>query len=168
MPTRKVPSRAAFGSLVSRVARQWRRAADLRLQPFALTEATWLPLVHIARAPQPPRQKDLAASMSLDGSSVVRLLDNLESAGLIQRREGEHDRRAKIILLTPRGRAIADQVETVSRRIRGDALTGLSDKDIETTVRVLNHVCRALEAAEDIGAWELLSGFSGCTLSTVR
>jgi MarR family transcriptional regulator for hemolysin len=135
---------------VSRAARQWRRAADLRLQPFGLTEATWLPLVHIARAPEPPRQKDLAASMSLDGSSVVRLLDNLETAGFIQRKEGEHDRRAKIISLTPRGRAVADQVETVSRRIRRDALAGLPDKDIDTVVRVLEHVCRALEASPEV------------------
>ncbi len=72
MPSRKAADRDAFGSLLSRAARQWRRSADLRLQPFDLTEATWLPLVHIARAPAPPRQKDLAASMSLDGSSVAR------------------------------------------------------------------------------------------------
>jgi MarR family transcriptional regulator, transcriptional regulator for hemolysin len=137
---------------MSRAARQWRRAADIGLKPFDLTEATWLPLVHIARAPEAPRQKDLAASMSLDGSSVVRLLDNLEAAGLIRRKEGESDRRAKIILLTPRGRAIADKVETVARRIRVDALAGLSDKDIATTVRVLEHVCRVLEAAAEVEA----------------
>src|SRR5258708_31877938 len=135
MPARNPSSRDSFGSLLSRAARQWRRSADLRLQPFDLTEATWLPLVHIARAPAPPRQKDLAASMSLDGSSVVRLLDNLEAAGLIRRKEGETDRRAKIILLTPRGRAIADQVETGARRIRGDALAGPSGRDIKTTGR---------------------------------
>lgn len=152
MPSRKASDRASFGSLLSRAARQWRRAADLRLEPFDLTEATWLPLVHIARAPQAPRQKDLAASMSLDGSSVVRLLDNLEAAGLIRRKEGETDRRAKIILLTPRGRAIADKVETVARRIRSDALAGLSDKDIETTVRVLQHVCRALDTTTEVQA----------------
>jgi MarR family transcriptional regulator, transcriptional regulator for hemolysin len=152
MPSRKAPDRNSFGSLLSRAARQWRRAADLRLAPFDLTEATWLPLVHIARAPAPPRQKDLAASMSLDGSSVVRLLDNLEAAGLIRRKEGENDRRAKIILLTARGRAIADKVETVARRIRGDALTGLSDKDIATTVHVLEHVCRALDAPVEAAA----------------
>lgn len=151
MPSPKPANRHAFGSLLARAARQWRRAADLRLAPFDLTEATWLPLVHIARAPEPPRQKDLAASMSLDGSSVVRLLDNLEAAGLIQRKEGE-DRRAKIIFLTARGKAIADQVEIVSRRVRGDALAGLSDKDIETTVRVLAHVCRALEAGAEVAA----------------
>jgi len=109
-------------------------------------------LVHIARASEAPRQKDLAASMSLDGSSVVRLLDNLEAAGLIRRKEGETDRRAKIILLTARGRAIADQVETVARRIRGDALAGLSDKDITTTIRVLEHVCRVLDATAEVAA----------------
>lgn len=144
MPARRPSDRDSFGTLLSRAARQWRRAADLGLRPFDLTDATWLPLVHIARAAAPPRQKDLAASMSVDGSSVVRLLDNLEAAGLIQRREGE-DRRAKIISLTPRGRAIADKVETVARRIRSDALAGLSDRDIETTVRVLHHVIDALD-----------------------
>jgi MarR family transcriptional regulator, transcriptional regulator for hemolysin len=152
MSSRKSSDRNSFGSLLSRAARQWRRAADLRLAPFDLTEATWLPLVHIARAPESPRQKDLAASMSLDGSSVVRLLDNLEAAGLIKRKEGENDRRAKIILLTPQGRAIADKIEAASRRIRGDALAGLSDKDIATTVRVLKHVCRALDAAVEAAA----------------
>jgi MarR family transcriptional regulator for hemolysin len=144
VPARRPSSRDSFGSLLSRAARQWRRAADRGLRPFDLTEATWLPLVHIARAPAPPRQKDLAASMSLDGSSVVRLLDNLEKAGLIQRKEGE-DRRAKITTLTPRGKAIADKVETVARRIRSDALAGLSNRDIETTVRVLQHVGRVLD-----------------------
>ena len=145
MPTPKTASRNAFGALLGRSYRQWRRAADLRLQPFDLTEATWLPLLRIARAPAPPRQKDLAAAMFVDGSSVVRLLDNLEQAGLIQRKEGETDRRAKTIHLTPRGRAIADKAETAARRVRQDALAGLSDREIETAARVLEHICRVLE-----------------------
>ncbi|MFZ5781319.1 MAG: MarR family winged helix-turn-helix transcriptional regulator [Pseudomonadota bacterium] len=149
MSPRRPVGRESFGSLLSRAARQWRRAADVDIKPFDLTEATWLPLVHIARAPTPPRQKDLAASMSLDGSSVVRLLDSLERAGFIQRREGEQDRRAKIITLTPRGRAIADKVEAVAKRIRDDALAGISDREIDTAVRVLLHVCRVLETRDE-------------------
>ena len=148
MPPRTPVRHAAFGALLSRTYRQWRRAADLRLQPFDLTEATWLPLIRIARAPEPPRQKDLAAALFVDNSSVVRLLDNLEVAGLVERREGE-DRRAKIIVLTPRGRAIADKVEAAARKVRTDALAGLSNKDIATTIRVLEHVCRALDPAGD-------------------
>ena len=88
------------------------------LQPYGLTEATWLPLVRIARAPASMRQKDLAASLSLDNSSVVRLLDNLETAGLIRRQEEASDRRAKAVVLTTRGRAVADQVEAVAHRVR--------------------------------------------------
>jgi MarR family transcriptional regulator for hemolysin len=148
MPSRSSPARAAFGTRLGRTYRQWRRAADLRLQPYDLTEAAWLPLVHIGRFAEPPRQKDLAASMYVDNSSVVRLLDHLEKAGLIQRKEGE-DRRAKIILLTPRGRAIADKVEAVARGVRQDALAGLSEKDIETTIRVLDHIYAALEPAPE-------------------
>jgi MarR family transcriptional regulator, transcriptional regulator for hemolysin len=137
---------ASFGALLSRAYRQWRRAADQRLQPFDLTEATWLPLIRIARSPTPPRQKDLAASLSLDSSSVVRLLDNLETAGLIERREEASDRRAKVITLTVRGRAIARKVEAVAAQVRRDALKELSERDIETTIRVLAHVCAVLDA----------------------
>ena len=87
----------------------------------------------------------------LHAQRALLVLDNLETARFIQRKEGE-DRRAKIILLTARGRAIADKVETAARGVRTDALAGLSDKDIETTVRVLTHVCRALESGAEIAA----------------
>src|ERR1700761_6616220 len=98
-----------YAPLVARAARQWRRAVDRRLQPFGLTEATWLPLIYLARASAPMRQKDLAAALTLDGSSVVRLLDALEASHLIQRSEGDGDRRAKIITITARGWSIIEQ-----------------------------------------------------------
>ena len=73
--------RGGFASLVARAARQWRRTVDRRLQPFGLTEATWLPLIYLARAPVPMRQKDLAAALALDGSSVAGVSeDQLEGA----------------------------------------------------------------------------------------
>jgi MarR family transcriptional regulator for hemolysin len=129
-----------FGSLVARAARQWRRAVDRRLQPFGLTEATWLPLIYLARAPEPMRQKDLAAALALDGSSVVRLLDALEASRFIERHEGGADRRAKLIVPTARGLAIAEQVEAVSREVRRDTLAGLSDDDLRIATRVLQRV----------------------------
>ena len=107
-----------FGTQLSHTARHWRRAVDRRLQPFGLTEATWLPLVRVARAEKPMRQKDLAASLGLDGSSVVRLLDALEDAGLIERREEDIDRRAKVLVLTRKGRAIVERIEAVAREVR--------------------------------------------------
>src|SRR5271163_2956944 len=139
-----VEIRAAFGALVSQTARRWRRAVDRRLQPFGLTEATWLPLLRVARAPAPLRQKDLASALSLDSSSVVRLVDALQAAGLVERRE-EEDRRAKTIVLTALGKETVARVEQIAREVRRDALTDLADADVATAARVLEHVCRVLD-----------------------
>ncbi len=144
--------RDGFASLIARAGRQWRRAVDRRLQPFGLTEATWLPLIYLARATAPVRQKDLAASLVLDGSSVVRLLDALEAAGLIERREESADRRAKIITVTSRGLSIIDQVEAASREVRNATLIGLSGNEIALATQVLELVCHNLANQQDFEA----------------
>jgi MarR family transcriptional regulator for hemolysin len=141
--------RDGFASLIAHTARQWRRAVDRRLQPFGLTEATWLPLIHLARAPVPMRQKDLAATLVLDGSSVVRLLDALEDSGLIERRAENGDRRAKTITLTARGLSIIDKVEAASREVRNATLVGLAAEEIEIATRVLEHVGQNLAKAQE-------------------
>lgn len=149
MQTSEQRLRDAIARLIARVGRQWRREVDRRLQPFGLTEATWLPLVHLARAPAPMRQKDLAASLVLDGSTVVRLLDALAASGLIERREESTDRRAKTITVTQSGRSIIDQVELASRDVSNTALSGLSQADIESATSVLETIQSNLEIAQE-------------------
>ena len=141
MPPGNRRLRDGFGSLVARTTRQWRRAVDRRLQPFGLTEATWLPLVYLARATQPMRQKDLAAALGLDGSSVVRLVDALAAAQLIERHEEDADRRARLIVPTRRGRAVAEQVEAVAREVRNEILIGVSEAELNAAARVLEQIC---------------------------
>lgn len=136
-----------IGPLNARVARQWRRVADLRLQPFGMTEATWLPLLRISQAGVPLRQKELAALLALDNSSVVRLIDMLEHAGHLVRRESADDRRAKALELTPRGIALAAQLDTVACGLRDEALAGLAPDDIAAACRVLAHLDRFFDTA---------------------
>ena len=72
MPPVPKDARARLAPLVAHVAREWRRAVDGRLQAYGLTEATWLPLLRIARAETPMRQNELAASLlSMDRRSFV-------------------------------------------------------------------------------------------------
>jgi MarR family transcriptional regulator for hemolysin len=149
MPPAPKDARARLAPLVAHVAREWRRAVDTRLQAYGLTEATWLPLLRIARSETPMRQNELAASLSLDGSSVVRLIDALESSGLVERCEDRADRRAKSLVLTPRGRRTVDQVERVSQDIRDVVLGEVSDQDLARSLRLLETVRdRLLSLAE--------------------
>jgi MarR family transcriptional regulator for hemolysin len=152
MTLRNEALRSAFGPLLSQSVRLWRRAVDRRLQPYGLTEATWLPLIRLSRMPEAVRQKELAAAMNLDSSAVVRLLDSLQAAGLVERREENGDRRAKTIVLTADGRDLVRRVEAAAAEVRDGAFDGLSEADIETASRVLGHICRALTTSEGMGA----------------
>lgn len=133
---------------VAQSARLWRRAIDRQLQPLGLTEATWLPLLHLSRAPEAPRQKDLAGALQLDSSSVVRLLDALQVAGFITREEGR-DRRAKTVLLTDAGRAVVRQVEAVIDVVRAKYLGSLAPDEVATALRVVQQIADMLTADLD-------------------
>jgi MarR family transcriptional regulator for hemolysin len=139
----KPPQR--LGGLIGRTGRQWRRVVDLRMQPFDLTEATWLPLIHLSRAVEPMRQKDLAVALALDKSSVVRIVKGLEDAGLITRGEDQEDHRAKPILITPKGRELADQVECVSQELERELLAEVGPGALATTRDVLERLSAHLE-----------------------
>jgi MarR family transcriptional regulator, transcriptional regulator for hemolysin len=136
-----------FLPLLAQVHRQWRRLVDRRLQPLGLTEAMWLPLLHLARAAEPMRQVDLANSLSLDGSSVVRLIDNLEAAQLVER-VGGTDRRAKTIRLTPQGRSTVKRIEKIVTQTRAGVLGDVSERELAAAYALLERVAQAIAAAD--------------------
>lgn len=146
MPTLDATARSHLAPLVGQVSRLWRRTLDRRLQPFGLSQASWRPLLFLARTTQPMYQKDLARALLVDSSSVVRVLDALQENGYIERREGQIDRRAKRILLTRQGRAVVTQLEQVATQVREEALGDVSAKDLATTLRVMEKIRTTLES----------------------
>jgi DNA-binding MarR family transcriptional regulator len=55
--------------------------------------------------------RQLAARMHCDNSYVTPLVDNLEKLGLAAREPHPTDRRIKVIVLTERGREVAERVQ---------------------------------------------------------
>src|SRR5690348_14964735 len=106
--------RDSFSFRLARLGRRWRREIDEGLKPYGLTEATWLPLLHLSHMGNETRQKDLAVSLGIEGPSLVRLLDALETSGLVERFDHETDRRAKVVRLTPRGLELLEGVNGVT------------------------------------------------------
>jgi MarR family transcriptional regulator, transcriptional regulator for hemolysin len=135
---------APLGRLLGQAARWWRRSIDLALRPYGLTEATWVPLIYVARSPKPLLQKELADSLGLDRSAVVRLLDALEEAKLVERRMTEGDRRSWTIVATRAGHDVAARVETAAAEVRRRATQDIPVADLQTTMRVLDRICRTL------------------------
>lgn len=138
-----------FGFTVARIARRLRQAVDAELRAFGLTEATWRPLAYVGRLGDGVRQKELATALSIEGPSLVRLLDNLERRGLVERREDETDRRARGIYLTRAGRDLAVRVAKVGTEIQLRLLANVPRAELETCQRVLALIEGELEQWPD-------------------
>lgn len=131
-------SHQGFAGLLGVVYRQWRRVLDIRLQTYGLTDATWRPLIILARADEPLQQKTLAAQLFLDKSSMVRILRQLRSKALIDWVPDQGDRRAKAISLTPEGQRIARQILHVALDLEQEILAGMSAEETQITRKVLS------------------------------
>src|SRR4029453_11222798 len=54
-------------------------------------------------------QQELGSAMGHDPSTMVSLLDDLEGAGLAKRRPRPTDRRAREVVITPKGRRLLER-----------------------------------------------------------
>lgn len=145
------PPSSRFGFHLVGLARRWRRHLDEGLASAGLTDATWRPLIHLSKAGGELHQKDLAARVGIDGSTLVRLLDILETQGLIARRVDVQDRRAKRLALTPAG---ASAVKTIHRRIAAveqSVLEGIDEEELAVALDVFARI-EARIAAHQAGA----------------
>jgi MarR family transcriptional regulator for hemolysin len=144
--------RIDFGFRVSRISRRLRQAVDAELCALGLTEATWRPLVYVRRLGDGVRQKELATALAIEGPSLVRLLDNLERRGLIERREDETDRRARGIHLTRAGRDLAVRAAKVGGEIQARLLASVPVAELEACRRVFDAIERGLDERSDVAA----------------
>ena len=145
MKPRTLDERTFTGSLL-RLARIYRREVNRALAEHGLSDAKALPVLHIARAGGGLRQGVLAEELGVEGPSLVRILDQLCAANLVERRDDPNDRRAKTLHLTPEGEALAVVVENAVQGVRTRVLAGVSDVNLATTLRAFTAFETALDA----------------------
>lgn len=129
-----------FGPLLVTVARRWRLELDYQLAKVGLSDATWGPLFHLAGARTPLTQKELAASIGIDGSTLVRLLDSLEERHLVERHSDPADRRTRRIVITPAGKLLVGQIRKALRTPEALMLEGLSHTKMAAMVEGLEKI----------------------------
>ena len=132
---------------MGQVNKQWRRTLDKTLAPLGLTQAMWLPLLHLEHADGAMRQKDLAQSLALDSSSVVRLIDGLEAQGWVQRLD-DSDRRVKRIQLTPEGHTQVEAVKKVVTQMRSEVMQDFPMELLESVMQGMQGMLDKMIALE--------------------
>jgi MarR family transcriptional regulator for hemolysin len=85
-------------------------------------------------------QTDLARVVGIDKTTMMVTLDELEAAGLAQRRPLSTDRRARLVVVTAAGDKKLRQVEKVFDRVRDDVLDVLAEEEREVFLRCLGRL----------------------------
>jgi len=110
---------------------RWRQG----LGELGLTSVQRHFLMALASMP-PSSMSTLARRMEVDPSWVTGVIDHLEQRGYVQRRLAQHDRRVKLVDLTPQGHKASEALG----RLRDDppaTLLGMPESDLRELLRIL-------------------------------
>jgi DNA-binding MarR family transcriptional regulator len=77
---------------------------------------------------RPVPMSELACALHCDNSNVTGIVDRLEDRGLVERRSAPHDRRVKMLAVTPRGTEVRERLHERLREAP-PALADLSPED---------------------------------------
>ena len=131
------------GFLLSRASGLVVRATNAALAPHGLRVRSFSVLVLAADSPGGISQRDLAGVLGLDPSQVVLLVDELATAGLVERRPSEVDRRTKLVAATETGRAVRDAAARAAHAGVAEQLAGLSAAERDQLRVLLSRVAPA-------------------------
>ena len=134
----------AFARSLAAASRMWRRYLDLRFRDLDLSQARWSVLFELSRNEE-VTQVELARTLGIEAATLVRLLDGLEGAGLVERRPSVADRRAKTLHLTEAACPLIVRMEEISAASRAEILEGIPRQDLRIATKVLNLVSARLE-----------------------
>jgi MarR family transcriptional regulator for hemolysin len=106
------------------VARHMRTYADQMAREHGTTRALWVILARLQRQPD-LSQNELAAVAELSPMTVARLIDRLESLGLVKRCPDPADRRIWRLRLTPAATPILGEIEEFRAKLHEITTAGI-------------------------------------------
>jgi MarR family transcriptional regulator for hemolysin len=128
--------RASFTRSLILASRRWKALADATMKSRDLSHATALVVIVIDSLGSAVTQIELAREIGIEGPTLVRLLDQLEKQGRIERRENPDDRRAKLVSLSRAGKDLVAEIQMELERLRDAAFADVDRRDIEAALRV--------------------------------
>jgi DNA-binding MarR family transcriptional regulator len=155
--TRQLPAGKAATALILEVFRFNGRlltAGDQLVANLGLTSARWQVLGAIALSPAPEPVARLARNMGLHRQGVQRIVNELAKEGLVEFRANPHHRRAKLIVLTARGRKIYEQTEQIQTPWVNALSHGIAADDIASATRTIQRLRKRLEGEGKLGPQE--------------
>jgi DNA-binding MarR family transcriptional regulator len=124
------------------------------LESLGLTTALFA-LLNVLGTHEGANQQEIGAAMGIDPSTMVSLIDQLETAGLAKRRPRATDRRAREVAISPKGSRVLVEARRLAMQVEDEVLRGLSGAERRQLLALLR---RALDSAPPQSLWTVKEG----------
>lgn len=131
----------------------WRRIHQelmIRGQKWKIPTNVAMVLVHLHLHPEDSEPASTATATYFPRQTITFILDNLEREGLAVRQPHPNDRRRKLVLLTPKGKAKAEAMIQDMVAFESAALRTIKDVDLPRLQSFLTRYADALAAQNDL------------------
>ena len=133
--------------LLVHLARRMQTEAEVELLAFGLRARHVIGLT-LLRDLGEQNQSDLPATLGMDPTNVVALLNELEADGLVQRLRSPQDRRRHTVSLTDAGLAKLAEIEDLLSGVEKRVLKPLTRKEQQTLYTLLSRVTESPTCTE--------------------
>jgi DNA-binding MarR family transcriptional regulator len=130
-----------------RAARALARRFDDALRPIGLTSRQFSLMMSLNR-PEPPRMKPVADLLAVDQTTLTAALKPLRRRGLVEVLVDPHDRRSRLVKLTPAGSALLAAAVPIWKRSHAELEARLAGVDPDDLRRNLSALARVAEAPD--------------------
>jgi DNA-binding MarR family transcriptional regulator len=129
----------SVGHMVRVLIASMTRRIDEQMQVHDLTAQQWKPLLML-RTGQADTAAGLARLNCSDNGAMTRMLDRLESKGLLRRVRSAQDRRIVHLELTKEGERVADQIPYGLSKVLNEHLKGFSKDEFKQLQSLLRRM----------------------------
>lgn len=137
--------REGFGYRISRVRKAIIDKIEQELAPLDISGAQWLVVLLMADETV-GCPADLCKRMTYDPGAMTRVLDRLESKGLVQRLPSEGDRRSVRLELTAEGRALLPRIRAALVDVYNRLLVGFAPEEVDALNGFLDRILANAES----------------------
>lgn len=132
------PKREAAMRIVE-TSRLLRNLVEQRLKPYGMTRAQVATLGRLERE-EGLSQNEMAETLELAPIAMVRIIDQLEADGLVERRADPSDRRCNLLYITDGGRNRLASLDSFKTRIGAELFDGIGENDIRQMLSTLDRL----------------------------
>lgn len=140
-------ARGSLGFLIRRAQKLMSQQAEQVFEGHGLTLSQWIVLKLIDEGGV-NTPGEAARMLGHNTGATTRLLDELESQGLVERRREAGDRRLVSLALTPAGAGMAKAWAGAMAGFFDELLTEFSPAEVETLIALMSRLVDRLEARD--------------------